>query len=136
MQGLEAIGLEMQAADTECNYSKDAPNWAATLAAMEAAMEEGQEFVRRRDADQEGSLGSPAAAQPNWEAALEQAVTSVLLWAQTASKAPGAQLLLRAESVSPLCHVSQSSRQRLSLLVMAFRLAVGRQGANVVYAHN
>lgn len=101
VQGLEAIGLEMQAADTEYSYSKDAPNWAATLAAMEAAMEEGQESVRRQDAAQEGSLGSPAAAQPNWEAALEQAVTSVLLWAQTASKAPGAQLLLEQNRSLP-----------------------------------
>ena len=93
MQGLQAIGLEMQAADTEHSYSKDAPNWTSTLAAMEATIEEGQEFVRRQDAAQmPASLGSPAAAQPAWQAALEQAVTSVLLWAQSASKAPGAQL--------------------------------------------
>ena len=112
VQGLEAIGLDMQAADTEHSYSKDAPNWAATLAAVEAVVEEGQEFVRRQDAAQRPSPGSPAAAQPDWEAALERAVTSVLLWAQSASKAPGAHLPLCADHVCPSAISLSSVRSR------------------------
>ena len=91
VQGLECIGLDMQAADTEHSFSSKAPTWAYTLAIVHAAIEEGRDFVKRQDAaHRPASLGSSVAAQTEWEAALERAVTSVLLWAQSASKAPGA----------------------------------------------
>ena len=89
------MGRDLQAADTEHGFSSKAPQWESTLAAIDAAIEEGRTYVRRQDAAHAPAfLGSMAAAHPDWESALEQAVTSVLLWAQSASKAPGAELLL------------------------------------------
>lgn len=84
----------MQAVDNEHSFSSRAPVWASTLAAIRAAIEEGRNFLKRQDAAHRPAyLGSSVAGHAEWEAALEQAVTSVLLWAQSASKAPGAQLL-------------------------------------------
>ena len=90
MQGLEAIGMDIEAADTQPNLSSDAPNWASAVLAVRIAIEEGQEFSRQQGAaHRPESQSSSEAPSTEWEAALEQAVTSVLLWAQNASKTIG-----------------------------------------------
>lgn len=90
MQALEAIAADMQAADAEHSFSSEVPSWAATLTALRAAIEEEQGFSGRLAAGTKvASSGSPEGSAPGWEDSLEQAVTSVLLWAQNASKPHG-----------------------------------------------
>ena len=90
VQGLEAIGMDMEAADTQPNFGSHAPNWASAVLAVRTAVVEGQKFSRQQGAahrpKSQSSSGTPST---DWEAALEQAVTSVLLWAQNASKTIG-----------------------------------------------
>lgn len=84
------MATDMQAADTEHSFSSKAPTWGSTFAAVNAAVREGREYADRAvSAHSLASLGSSGTARSEWEAAMEQAVTSVLLWAQAASKAPG-----------------------------------------------
>ena len=90
MQALEAIAADMQAADAEHSLSSEVPSWAATLTALRFAIEEEQGFAGRLAAGTKvASSGSPEGSAPGWEDSLEQAVTSVLLWAQHASKPHG-----------------------------------------------
>lgn len=90
MQALEAIAADMQAADAEHSFSREVPTWAATLTALRAAIGEEQGFSGRLAAGTKFACsGSPEGSAPGWEDSLEQAVTSVLLWAQNASKPQG-----------------------------------------------
>ena len=90
MQALQAICQDMQSADAEHSLSSEAPNWVPVLAAVQAAIEEGQGYSSRQTAGHEpAASGSSEAPAAEWESTLEQAVTSVLLWAQNASKAQG-----------------------------------------------
>ena len=90
MQAVAAIGEDMMAADAKHSFSSQAPTWAAALTALKGAVEEGQAFSRRQPlVNPSATSGGPEASVAEWDASLERAVTSVLLWAQSASQAPG-----------------------------------------------
>ena len=90
-QALAAIGEDMLAADAKYSFSSQAPTWAASLTALQGAIEEGQAFSRMQPpVNPSATSGGPEASVAEWDASLECTVTSVLLWAQSASQAPGA----------------------------------------------
>ena len=90
MQALAVIGEDMLAADAKHNFSSQAPTWAAALTALKGAIEEGQEISRMQPpVNPSATSGNPEASVAELEASLERAVTSVLLWAQSASQAQG-----------------------------------------------
>ena len=90
MQALAAIGMDMLAADVKHSFSSQAPTWTAVLTALKGATEEGEAISRKQPSYRLTAFsGSPEASASEWDASLERAVTSVLLWAQSASQAPG-----------------------------------------------
>ena len=90
MQALAAIGTDMLAADARHSFSSQAPTWVAALTALKGAIEEGQAFSRMQPPlNPSAPSGNTEASAAEWDASLERTVTSVLLWAQSASQAEG-----------------------------------------------
>ena len=90
MQALAAIGTNMLAADAKYSFSSQVPTWAAALTALKGSIEEGQAFSSMQPSpNPSAASGDPEASAAEWDAGLERAVTSVLLWAQSASQASG-----------------------------------------------